>query len=1131
MQTTLPKDLRRKLESAIVKARDIAESAARTELQRLAVGEKTAASYLSDEQRQLRNRLRAHGRQLGDRRKPDGEQAIDRLITEVAYEHWHRMLFARFLAENDLLIYEDGVTPVSIHDCFELAEEETGDRTVGWQYAARYAGNMLPQIFRVDSPVFSLTLAPNDQKELEQLLTNLDGDVFTASDSLGWVYQFWQSKKKDEVNAAEVKIGADELPAVTQLFTEPYMVSFLLDNSLGSWWAARRLSASDFATATSEEEMRAKAAIPGVPLEYLRFVKADEGGWEPASGAFESWPQELSKLKVLDPCCGSGHFLVNAFNFLVCLRVQEENLSIEEAICAVLAENLFGLELDHRCTQIAAFNLAMSAWKLANKLIELPPLNIACTGLSIGTSKKEWLGFAGDDSRFRAGMDGLFELFKHAPVLGSLVDPDLLSEDLFQAGSRELEHLLNQALMRKSELPDDSEKAVAAFGMARSAELLSQKYTLCITNVPFLGLRKQNEVLKDYCSRYFSDAKEDLATVFLARIFRLVEAGGTIAIVSPQNWFYQHRYRHFRADFLEKRRMLLCGRVGENGFQSSDAAGAFVALSVISATYPKSSELISSIDAAGGKTPIEKVHLLRDTELNSTEQHSQLRNPDARISFETPSHLPPLRQFVESAQGIKTGDDFLWTRYFWEIFPIQGGWQFYQTSNTRTVMYGGRSSIIDWSTEGVGMVRPRLDSVVVGKHGIALSAMREIKTTFYSGNLHYSLATPLVPIDEDKLAAIWCYCSSQNYNRDLRDIDQNIAVTTDTLSKVPFDMDKWKGVAEREFPIGLPEPFTDDCIQWIFHGHPCGSVIWDDSTRRTANGPLRTDDTVLQVAVARLVGFRWPAELDDKMELAEEQRERANQCEQLLSFADDDGIACIPAVRGEQPAFERVEALLQAAYGDQWSISVRDKLLESAGCKNKSLDFWLREKFFEQHYKLFQDRPFIWHIWDGLKDGFAALVNYHQLDRKNLERLIYTYLDDWIRTQKQGQSEGVDGAGIRLAAAQGLKRRLEQILQGEAPYDIFVRWKPLEEQPVGWDPDLNDGVRLNIRPFLSVEDVCKKGAGILRAKPNIKWNKDRGKDVPSAPWYSLGLEYGEGEGARINDHHLTLAEKKAASDG
>jgi hypothetical protein len=266
------------------------------------------------------------------------------------------------------------------------------------------------------------------------------------------------------------------------------------------------------------------------------------------------------------------------------------------------------------------------------------------------------------------------------------------------------------------------------------------------------------------------------------------------------------------------------------------------------------------------------------------------------------------------------------------------------------------------------------------------------------------------------------------------------------------------------------------------------------------------------------------------MELAEEQREWVQRCEALLPFADDDGIVCIPPVRGELPAHARLEALLQAAYSDQWSISIRDKLLDVVGCKNKSLDFWLREKFFEQHSKLFLDRPFIWHIWDGLKDGFGALVNYHKLDRKNLERLIYTYLDDWIRTQKHDKAEGVDGAGARLAAAEGLKRRLEQILEGESPHDTFVRWKPLEDQPIGWNPDLNDGVRLNIRPFMSVEDVGKKGAGILRAKPGIHWNKDRGKDVPSAPWYTLGLDYGEGEGARINDHHLTLAEKTAARE-
>ena len=117
---------------------------------------------------------------------------------------------------------------------------------------------------------------------------------------------------------------------------------------------------------------------------------------------------------------------------------------------------------------------------------------------------------------------------------------------------------------------------------------------------------------------------------------------------------------------------------------------------------------------------------------------------------------------------------------------------------------------------------------------------------------------------------------------------------------------------------------------------------------------------------------------------------------------------------------------------------------------------------------------------------------------------------------------------IKLAAAEFLKKKLEQILEGESPHDIFVRWKPIDKQAIGWYPDLNDGVRLNIRPFLTVGDVKKKDAGLFPFKPNIKWNKDRGKDVSSAPWYQLGPKYDGKEGDRINDHHLTLAEKQTA---
>jgi hypothetical protein len=173
------------------------------------------------------------------------------------------------------------------------------------------------------------------------------------------------------------------------------------------------------------------------------------------------------------------------------------------------------------------------------------------------------------------------------------------------------------------------------------------------------------------------------------------------------------------------------------------------------------------------------------------------------------------------------------------------------------------------------------------------------------------------------------------------------------------------------------------------------------------------------------------------------------------------------------------------------------------------LESWLRDKFFASHCKLFGNRPFIWHIWDGRKDGFSALVNYHKLDRKLLDRLIYTTLQAWIDRQKAGVERGDGGAEARLAAAEELKGKLQLIAEGEPPYDIYVRWKPLSEQPTGWEPDINDGVRLNVRPFVT--------AGVLRSKFNVKWQKDRGKNPDGSE--------------RLNDLHYTIAEKRAARGG
>ncbi len=1470
---TLEKSLRNKLEKTVKDAREIAEAGARAALEQIGVESPEAYAHLAEEERDLRRRLRAHGRQLGDVRGSTGEQEIGLLAEETAYQHWHRMLFARFLAENDLLMFPDPDEPVAVtlEECEDMAADE-GARN-GWELAARYASRMLPQIFRQDSPVLELEIPPEHQQKLERILADLPREVFAASDSIGWVYQFWQAKRKDEVNASGVKIGARELPAVTQLFTEQYMVSFLLDNSLGAWWAARRLTPEDLKTARTEEELRQKASIPGVPLTYLRFVKVtrasssgapdaasaprkvtrasssgapdaasaprkvtrasssgapdaapaapkvtrtstppigfdestlkksfgehlphwtcnkatyhvsfrladsvpesqtrqwlrerqsiidnanrtrreltqdeekkvrflysdriekyldaghgechlanpkaaelvanallffdgkryrlhawsvmpnhvhvvvepyekeslsaiihswksftanecnkllglkgqfwqndaynhiirtekeywfqiryawsnpdraklkdwrwrwriDEGAgqdglvalntpgqdglvtldslkdglvtsdspdqdglvtletpgqdglvtlWEPAAGGMDGWPANLGELKTLDPCCGSGHFLVSAFLMLVPMRMEMEELSARDAVGRVLSENIHGLEIDGRCVELAAFSLAFAAWRYpgAGGYRTLPELKVACSGLSVRIPKSEWKNVARifpDKSYIPIALDWLYEQYKDAAFLGSLIDPSTAQVASLVDWNAVIP-LLNEALTNEGS-EEFHESGVVARGLAECTKLLAGKYSWVITNVPYLARGKQNPALQDFCSKYYKDAKNDLATVFLERCLEFCEKGGSVSIILPQNWLFLTSYKKLREKFLRNENWDLIARLGPRAFETiSGEVVKAILINMGRANAANQSgelsgerhenKLIRGLDISELCTVSEKAAGLKTAEIKSIEQIKQLKNPDARVAFSESHSMELVEKYADTATGIQTFDRPRFIQFHWEKDGVRDGRELCQSTVDSTLFFGGCEFSVLWENgsgqlfklmedkknlEGYTSAIWKAGSQYWGQKGILISLMGNLAASLYNGN-PYDQNAGLIKANEHKdLITLWSFCSSSQFASTVREVDQSLKVTNATLGKIPIDWSYWTKVANDKYHNGLPEPYSDDPTQWIFHGHPCGSVIWDEDTKWTSHGPLRTNETVLQVAVARLLGYRWPAELDEDMELADEQRQWVNRCEALLSYADEDGIVCIPPVRGEASAAERLLKLLAAAYGDAWSNNILSQLLKSVDHEGKTLETWLRDKFFVQHCKLFQHRPFIWHVWDGLNDGFSALVNYHKLDRKKLETLVYTYLGDWIRCQRQDIADGIDGAAEKLAAAEALKKRLELILEGEAPYDIFVRWKPVEEQPVGWNPDLNDGVRLNIRPFMTVPDVKKKGAGVLRDKPNIKWDKDRGKDVPSAPWYDLGPKFGGKEGDRINDHHLTLKEKISAQN-
>ncbi|MBT6198911.1 MAG: SAM-dependent DNA methyltransferase, partial [Bacteroidetes Order II. Incertae sedis bacterium] len=743
---------------------------------------------------------------------------------------------------------------------------------------------------------------------------------------------------------------------------------------------------------------------------------------------------------------------------------------------------------------------------------------------------------------------------------GSLIDPkSLVDPNYFQdtehADFSELKPLLDQALAHETDNVEDAERAVAAQGMAQAAELLSGEYTLVITNVPYLGRGQQSDPLKRLAEDQYKEAKADLATIFVDRMLRWSESSGSIAAVTPQNWLFLTRYTKLRVKLLKRRTWNLIARLGPGAFETISGEIVNVALSVITGSKPSENTAVAGVDVSNAATPSDKAARLcgkpdvglgqeqADGRVSILTQREQLKNPDCRITFEVGSGLPLLAEYAISMRGIVMGDGQKWARAYWEVVCVGNRWRLLQSTVTSPEPYRGREHVIDWSTNGDGMLRPGTQNEAYGRLGVAMAQMGQLSATLFTGELYDNNTGVIVPKEHEHYLPIWCFCTSPEYVRAVREVDQALKVTNASLVKVPFDLPHWQKVAAEKYPNGLPEPQSDDPTQWLFHGHPAQAE----------------PSTILQVAVARLLGYRWPPELDAEMRLADEARTWVARCDALNDFTDEDGIVCLSAIRGKRPAVERLRAILSAAFGTEWSASKERNLLALADDGKQlsaSLEDWLRDKFFEEHCKLFHQRPFIWHIWDGNKDGFHCLVNAHKLTgsegiaRRTLESITYSYLGDWIERQKTHQQAGQEGADARLVAALDLKEQLQKILAGEPPYDIFVRWKPLAEQAIGWNPDINDGVRLNIRPFMKAElrKGGKKGAGLLRWKPNIHWKKDRGKEPqclrPQAdfPWFwtcdgeghaSARLDFSgsrEFDGNRWNDLHYSTISKQAAQN-
>ncbi len=457
-----------------------------------------------------------------------------------------------------------------------------------------YLNQIMPFMFeRIED--YTELLFPEDLLHIDSIVKDINEmipeDDWREVEIIGWIYQYYIAPRKEKVFKSlkkNVKITRENIPAATQLFTPHWIVRYLVENSLGRLWMLNRPSSSLY------EKM-----------DY--YIKPDE---HETDFLKVNSPEEI---KVCDPACGSGHMLVYAFDLLYALY-EEEGYDSSEIPETILAHNLYGIEIDERAGELAAFALTMKARRKNRKFFHNPVQPNICVLESVSFDEDELNAYTDAVGRelFTNDIRATLLQFNEADNFGSLIRPNAedVSDILKMLGSKNLSDDLS--------LLNTHQKVLQAL---KQADFLSSKYHVVVANPPYMGSKGMNTSLKDFAKKDYPNSKSDFFAMFIERDLDLVIKKGMVAMITMQSWMFLSSFEKLRASILDDNTILSMAHLGPRAFDSIGGEVVSTTAFVIkNAQHPEyKGAYIRLVD---GNNEAEKDGMLRDVVM-------QVRNSDA----------------------------------------------------------------------------------------------------------------------------------------------------------------------------------------------------------------------------------------------------------------------------------------------------------------------------------------------------------------------------------------------------------------------------------------------------------------------------------------------------------------------
>ena len=512
------------------------------------------------------------------------EKGYQQVMEEVAYTWFNRFSALRFMEVNGYLpshvrVFTDennAFKPQILAEALHLeldkldkdkvyALKETEQTEELYKYLlivqCNALNSILPGMFQTIADYTELLLPDNLLREgsvIEQMISQIPEDNWQdAVQIIGWLYQYYNSEKKDDVFAAlkkNVKITKENIPAATQLFTPDWIVRYMVENSLGRLWVEGHPDAKAQLLPTPEEQA-AYTAGNRDPEDTKWHYYLEEAQQEPQVQAqlFEISKQYADltpeQIKVIDPCCGSGHIL--AYLFDVLMQIYENyGYTPRDAVASILQNNLYGLDIDDRAAQLAYFAVMMKAVRYDKRFLkrkdedgepDVPQPHVYAIEESNRIEKPDVEYFCNGKPELKDAMHTILTQLYDAKEYGSILTIPPQDWDALYARFDEVADVssFHRESIRKKLLP-----------LVRVAQTLAQKYDVVVTNPPYMGASNMNSDLSEYVKKYYPDSKSDLFAVFIEVCSRMAKQNGYQAMITQHAWMFLSSFEKLREKMM-----------------------------------------------------------------------------------------------------------------------------------------------------------------------------------------------------------------------------------------------------------------------------------------------------------------------------------------------------------------------------------------------------------------------------------------------------------------------------------------------------------------------------------------------------------------------------------------------------